>query len=115
MSKILCDENLVKVKNQRTAVKINAKTTTPKLPRNLARRTTKNVLTSSRKWLPSVLKKNARPPSLMTNAKLLARTTTSSKPRKTASQKTKLAKINTEKWLLNASKKNANKSFVIRI
>ena len=101
--------------SKRETVNKAARTTTPKLPRNLARRTTKNVLTSSRKWLPSVLKKNARPPSLMTNAKLLARTTTSSKPRKTASQKTKLAKINTEKWLLNASKKNANKSFVIRI
>ena len=92
-----------------------ARTTTPKPPRNLAKRTTKNALTSSRKWLPSALKKNARPPSSMTNVKLLARITTSSKQRKTASQKTKLAKINTEKWLLNASKKNANKSFAIRI
>ena len=37
-----------------------AKTTTPKPPRNLAKRTTKNALTSSRKWLPSALKKNAK-------------------------------------------------------
>ena len=96
-------------------MKINAKTTTPKPPKSLARRTIKNASTSSRKWLPSALKKNARPPSLMTSVKLLARITTSSKPRRTASQKTKLVKINTEKWLLNALKKNANKSFSIRI
>ena len=91
-----------------------ARTSILKPPRSHASKTIKNALTSSRKWQPSALKKNARPPFSMTNAKLLARTTTSSKPRKTASQKTKLAKINTEKWLLNASKKNANKSFLIR-
>jgi len=37
-----------------------AKTTTPKPPRNLARRTTKNASTSSRKWLPNVSRKNAK-------------------------------------------------------
>ena len=107
--------NLIKAKNQRTAVKINAKTTTPKPPKSLARRTTKNASPSLRKWLPNALKKNARPPSSMTNVKLLARITTSSKPRRTASQKTKLVKTNTERWPLNALKKNANKSFLIRI
>ena len=37
-----------------------AKTTTPKPPRNLAKRTTKNASTSLRKWLPNVSRKNAK-------------------------------------------------------
>ena len=37
-----------------------AKTTTPKPPRNLAKRTTKTALTNSRKWLPNVSRKNAK-------------------------------------------------------
>ena len=37
-----------------------AKTTTPKPPRNLARKTIKNASTSLRRWLPNVSRKNAK-------------------------------------------------------
>ena len=68
--------DLEKPKNQKTAAKINAKTTTPKLPRNLASQTIKNESTSSKKWLQNASKKNAMLTASMTNAKINARITT---------------------------------------
>ena len=53
------DHRLKPLSKKETVNKV-AKTTTPKPPRSLARKTIKNALTSSRKWLPSVSRRNAK-------------------------------------------------------
>ena len=46
--------------SKRGTVNKVARTTTPKPPRNPAKRTIKNASINSRKWLPNVSKKNAK-------------------------------------------------------